>query len=78
MIFLSFFNFCNFLFEVHKQRDLVPLDVNGGTDDSDEDDEVPVFDFEVFLFWPLKLLRIGSGYGIAKLLTRFFGKISYL
>ncbi|EXB55208.1 Something about silencing protein 10 [Morus notabilis] len=30
----------------HKQRDLVPLDVNGGTDESDEDDEVPVFDFE--------------------------------
>ncbi|GMN36219.1 hypothetical protein TIFTF001_005847 [Ficus carica] len=30
----------------HKQRYLVPLDVNGGTEDSDEDDEVPVFDFE--------------------------------
>lgn len=30
----------------------MPLDVNGGTDDSDEDDEVPVFDFEVFLFCP--------------------------
>lgn len=30
----------------HKQSYLVPLDVNGGTEDSDEDDEVPVFDFE--------------------------------
>lgn len=48
MRFFIFF----FGFEVHKQRDLVPLDVNGGTDESDEDDEVPVFDFEVFPLFP--------------------------
>ncbi|KAL5574728.1 hypothetical protein UlMin_016427 [Ulmus minor] len=30
----------------HKQRDKVTFDVNEGAEESDEDDEVPVFDFE--------------------------------
>ncbi|XP_061373441.1 protein THALLO isoform X2 [Gastrolobium bilobum] len=28
----------------HKQRDIVPLDVNDGGEESDEDDELPIFD----------------------------------
>ena len=38
--------------KVHKQRDLVPLNVNQASEDSDDDEEVPVFDFEVFPFSP--------------------------
>lgn len=30
----------------HKQRDVIPLDVNGDVGDSDDDNEHPVFDFE--------------------------------
>ncbi|KAF6154654.1 hypothetical protein GIB67_000538 [Kingdonia uniflora] len=30
----------------HKQRDIIPLDINGDIDTSDEDNEQPVFDFE--------------------------------
>ncbi|KAH0992138.1 hypothetical protein GBA52_003621 [Prunus armeniaca] len=30
----------------HKQRDIVPLDINEEAEDSDEDNEQPVFDFE--------------------------------
>lgn len=32
---------------VHKQRDVVPLAVNGGVGDSDEDEELPVLDLKV-------------------------------
>jgi hypothetical protein len=38
-----------FVFEVHKQRDVVPLDVNGSVGESDEDDALPVFDLKVFV-----------------------------
>ncbi|KAJ1376111.1 Something about silencing protein 10, partial [Sesbania bispinosa] len=31
----------------HKKRDIVPLDVNGDAGESDEDDELPIFDFKL-------------------------------
>lgn len=34
---------------VHKQRDIVPLDINDDMEESDEDAEIPVLDFEVIL-----------------------------
>lgn len=43
-------DFANSLVAVHKQRDIVPLDINEEAEDSDEDNEQPVFDFEVFFF----------------------------
>lgn len=38
---------------VHRQRDIIPLDVNDDMDSSDEDDDHPVFNLEVslFFFW---------------------------
>ncbi|KAL7219600.1 hypothetical protein ACSBR2_012622 [Camellia fascicularis] len=35
-----------FVVIVHKQRDIVPLDINDNSGESDEDDEHPVFDFK--------------------------------
>lgn len=41
-----------FVSAVHKQRDIVPLDVNDDTNDySDEDDVQPVFDLKVLTFF---------------------------
>lgn len=38
---------------VHKQRDIVPLDINDEVEESDDDDELPVLDLKVlvFFFW---------------------------
>ena len=38
---------CLFVFAVHKQRDIVPLDVNGDVGNSNSDYETPVFDLKV-------------------------------
>lgn len=32
---------------VHKKRDIIPLDINKDVEESDEDTEQPVLDFEV-------------------------------
>lgn len=32
---------------VHKKREIIPLDINKDVEDSDEDAEQPVLDFEV-------------------------------
>ena len=53
MIGLIWFGLVWFVCAVHKQRDIVPLDVNDDTDDSsDEDDVQPVFDLKVLTFPP--------------------------
>ncbi|GMY32744.1 something about silencing protein 10-like [Fagus crenata] len=39
---------CLFVFAVHKQRDIVPLDVNGDVGNSNSDYETPVFDLKGF------------------------------
>ncbi|QCD83129.1 U3 small nucleolar RNA-associated protein 3 [Vigna unguiculata] len=31
----------------HKQRDIVPLNINDGTEESDEDEELPIFDVKI-------------------------------
>lgn len=36
-----------FLFAVHKQRDVVPLNIHSDAGESDDDNEEPVFDFKV-------------------------------
>ncbi|KAL9327459.1 hypothetical protein ACSQ67_008104 [Phaseolus vulgaris] len=33
----------------HKQRDIVPLNINDGTEESDEDEELPIFDVKVLV-----------------------------
>lgn len=38
-----------FVFVVHKQRDVIPLDMYGVVGDSDEDNEHPVSDVEVVI-----------------------------
>lgn len=43
-------DFIYIVFAVHKQRDVIPLDVNGDVGDSDDDNEHPVFDFEVCIY----------------------------
>lgn len=50
-----------FVFEVHKQRDLIPLDVNELSGDSDDDDELPVFDIQVCLSLSLLCFLFGKG-----------------
>lgn len=38
---------CCFYLVVHKNRDIIPLNINEDMEESDEDNEHPVFDFEV-------------------------------
>lgn len=42
-----------FVITVHKNRDVIPLNINEDMEESDEDTEQPVLDFEVELltFW---------------------------